>query len=67
MDETGLDVRETEDSEGVLPIDALTELMFGRIGIQELQRREGVIMTEHLAGELEKIIKLTKVFLNEVV
>ena len=41
--------------------------MFGRIGIQELQRREGVIMTEHLAGELEKIIKLTKVFLNEVV
>ena len=67
VDETGLDVRETEDSEGVLPIDALTELMFGRIGIQELQRREGVIMTEHLAGELEKIIKLTKVFLNEVV
>ena len=65
--ETRLNVCETEDSEGVLPIDVLTELLFGRIGTDELIGRENVIMPEHLAGELQKIIKLTKIFLNEVV
>lgn len=65
--EKQVDVRETEDSEGVIPVDALTEFLFGRIDTGALAEREGVVMTEHLAEELKKIIKLTKIFLNEVV
>ena len=65
--EAGLTAGETEDSEGVLPIDVLTELLFGRISERELSQMDGVIVTEHLAEELAKITKLTKVFLNEVV
>lgn len=65
--ETCLNVRETEDSEGVLPVDVLTEYLFGRISIQDVSDRDGVLMTGHLAEELEKITKLTEVFLNEVV
>ena len=65
--ETQLHVRETEDSEGVLPIAGLTELLFGRVTAEELKTRDEVILTEHLAGELEKITKLTGVCFNEVV
>lgn len=65
--ETKLHVRETEDSEGVLPIAGLTELLFGRMTPEELETQEGVIMTGHLAGELSKITKLTRVCFNEVV
>ena len=60
-------LRETEDSEGVLPIAGLTELLFGRVTAEELKTRDEVILTEHLAGELEKITKLTGVCFNEVV
>lgn len=65
--ETQLRIREYEDSEGVIPIADLTEYLFGRIGIQELSERQGVIMTGHLAQELEKITRLTRVCFNEVV
>ena len=65
--EEQLHVRETEDSEGILTVDALTEFLFGRIDTDELSDREGVVMTEHLSEELQKITKLTKIFLNEVV
>ena len=65
--ETELHVRETEDSEGVLPVADLAELIFGRVMPEELSDREGVILTEHLAGELEKITKLTRVCFNEIV
>lgn len=65
--EEQLHVRETEDSEGILTVDALTEFLFGRIDTNELSGREGVVMTEHLSEELQKITKLTKIFLNEVV
>lgn len=65
--ETRLHVRETEDSEGVLSIAGLTELLFGRVLPEELKTQEGVIMTGHLAGELSKITKLTRVCFNEVV
>ena len=34
---------------------------------EELSDREGVILTEHLAGELKKITKLTRVCFNEIV
>lgn len=65
--EESVEVRETEDSEGVLPVDVLTELLFGRISEKELSQIEGVIVTDHLAEEFAKITKLTKIFLNEVV
>ena len=51
----------------VLPIAGLTELLFGRVTAEELKTRDEVILTEHLAGELEKITKLTGVCFNEVV
>ena len=65
--ETELHVRETEDSEGVLPIAELTEILFGRCMIREVKDREGVILSERLAEELEKITKLKKVCFNEIV
>ena len=66
-DETKIHVRETEDSEGVLPVDALTEYLFGRKSITETAEADGVMVTERLALELEKITKLTRIFLNEIV
>lgn len=65
--ESGIRVRETEDSEGVLPVAELTELLFGRMSIEEIKKRPGVILTDHLETELKKIVKLANVFLNEVV
>lgn len=65
--EREIHVCETEDSEGVLPVAELTELLFGRTPIEEIKKRPGVILTEHLEAELEKIVKLEYVFLNEIV
>ena len=65
--ELKLHVRETEDSEGVLPVDLLTELLFGRVETAKLADDDRVVMTEHLTEELDKITKFTKIFLNEVV
>ena len=65
--ETELHVGETEDSEGVLPAADLTELIFGRAAPEELAGREGVLLTERLAGELKKIITLSGVCFNEIV
>ena len=45
----------------------LTEYLFGRIDLEELREREGVICTAELGEELEKIEKLTRVYFNEVV
>ena len=67
FDEIQLHVRETEDSEGVLPVDILTELLFGRIGTAQLANDDRVVITRHLAEELDKVTKLDRVFLNEVV
>lgn len=65
--ETEIHVRETEDSQGVFPIADLTEYLFGRISLEELCGRDGVICTDELGEELEKIEKLTRVYFNEVV
>lgn len=65
--EERIHVRETEDSQGVFPIADLTEYLFGRIGLEELRDREGVLYTNQLGEELEKIKKLEKVYFNEVV
>ena len=58
---------ETEDSEGVFPIDALPQLLFGTVPIREIAERTDVMATERLVAELEKICKLNRVFLNEIV
>lgn len=65
--EAELHVREAEDSEGVLPIAELTEILFGRRTIGDVKTRAGVILSDHLEQDLEKITKLTKVCFNEVV
>lgn len=65
--EEEIHVRETEDSEGVIPAAELTELLFGRVPVREIGKRPGVILTERLESELEKIRKLDKTFFNEVV
>ena len=66
-DEQVIHVRETEDSEGVIPISALTEFLFGQTDVHELSNREDVILSEQLTEELYKIIRLSDVFLNEIV
>ena len=65
--ETEIHVRETEDSEGVLPVAELTEFLFGRIDIETLRAREGVILTDRLMVQFGMIKPLQHVFLNEVV
>ena len=65
--EEEIHVSETEDSEGVFPVAELTEYLFGRTPLEEIKKRPGVILTERLERELEKITKFDRVFLNEVV
>ncbi len=60
-------VRETEDSEGVLTIGALASLLFGYRTVEETAREEDVILTEHLKTELGKLHTLNRVWLNEIV
>lgn len=60
-------VQETEDSEGVIPVAELTEFLFGRINTEELKKRKGTVLSDHLCCELEKIIPLKRIYLNEVV
>lgn len=59
--------RETEDSEGVVTIGALTGLLFGYQSPEEAAQEENVLMTEHLKQELEKLQTLKTVWLNEIV
>lgn len=60
-------VRETEDSEGVLTIGALTSLLFGYKSVEEIAEESNVFMTEYLMGELRKIQPLNRIYLNEIV
>ncbi|MEE1087183.1 MAG: GNAT family N-acetyltransferase [Schaedlerella sp.] len=60
-------VRETEDSEGVLTIAALTSFLFGYKSIEQIKEEPDVILSQHLEEELRKIEPLKKIFLNEVV
>ena len=64
---TCIQVRETEDSQGVLTIAALCSLLFGYQTIEEIAAEENVILPEHLQRELSKIRPLESVFINEVV
>ena len=66
-DSRDIQVRETEDSEGVITISALTSLLFGYRTVDEVREEEDVILPERLGKELEKIQTLKNVFLNEIV
>ncbi len=56
-----------EDSEGVLTISALTDLLFGVKTVEEACQEEGVTMSPRMKEEMGKIIPLSRIFLNEVV
>lgn len=58
---------ETEDSEGVLPVADLTDLLFGYADLTEIRKREGVVMSARLEEEFTKLKKLTGTFVNEIV
>lgn len=60
-------VRETEDSEGVLTIAALTSLLFGYKSVEEVAEEQDVYLTGRLIEELKKIKTLNAVYLNEIV
>lgn len=60
-------VSETEDSEGVLSIAALTSLLFGYKSVEEAAEEADVYMSRHLMEELKKIQPLKPVYLNEIV
>lgn len=65
--ETKIYVRETEDSEGVLSIAALTSLLFGYKSVEEVAEEPDVFLSERLKGELKKIQLFDKIYLNEIV
>ena len=67
LGEEKIHVSETEDSEGMIPIAELTELLFGYHSLEELKKSGQVILTEHLQAELEKVKKLSEIMLNEIV
>lgn len=64
---TKIYVRETEDSEGVLSIAALTSLLFGYKSVEEVAEDPDVFLSERLKGELKKIQPFDKIYLNEIV
>ena len=65
--EESLSVSETEDSQGVLSIAALTEILFGYKTPEEIRAEESVILTEELEEELRKLQNFCPIFLNEIV
>jgi predicted acetyltransferase len=65
--EESLSVSETEDSQGVLSIAALTEILFGYKTPEEIRAEKSVILTEELEEELRKLQNFCPIFLNEIV
>ncbi len=56
-----------KNSEGTITIAALSSFLFGAKTIEEIKEEDGVALSERLCSELEKIIPLSKIYLNEVV
>lgn len=56
-----------ENSEGTITIAALASLLFGAKTVEEVCKEEGVMMSDRMKGEMEKIVPLSKIYLNEVV
>ena len=67
LEEGGIQATETEDSQGVLTIGALTEFVFGYRSVSDLNSDPDVHLSQELEQELEKILPLSPVFLNEIV
>lgn len=67
QDSRDVQVSETEDSEVVLTISALTSFLFGYKTVDEIRGEEGVIIPGQLGNELNKIQALKQTFLNEIV
>ena len=61
-------IRETEDSDGVIPVaETYRAIVWRKSCARSLKSSEDVIISDKLEGELGKIRKLERVFLNEVV
>ena len=56
-----------ETSEGTITISALGELIFGVKTIREICEEDGVEMSERMMSEFDKIIPMSRIYLNEVV
>lgn len=56
-----------ENSEGTLPVEALTKLVFGAVTVEELAEEKDVVMTERMKEELKKIVPFSHIYLNEIV
>ncbi len=56
-----------ENSEGTITIAAFTGILFGAETVEEACEEEGVKMSDRMIYELNKIIPLSKIYLNEVV
>lgn len=56
-----------ENSEGTLPVAALTDLLFGAKTVEEVCGEEGVVMSDRMREEMKKIVPLSAIYLNEVV
>lgn len=56
-----------ENSEGTITVAALASFLFGAASVDELCMEEGVSMSERMKKEMEKIIPLSRIYLNEVV
>lgn len=58
---------EQKNSEGTISVAVLGELIFGHMSVTEASEIEEVEMSERMKKELEKIIPLSKIYLNETV
>ena len=56
-----------ENSEGTITVAALASLIFGTKTVEEVCREEDVEMSDRMKGEMEKIVPLSRIYLNEVV
>lgn len=55
------------NSEGTIPVASLANLIFGARTLEQVCKEEGVTMSMRMKKEMNKIIPLSKIYLNEVV
>ncbi len=56
-----------ENAEGTISIAALASLIFGAKTIEEVCQEDSVIMSGRMRAEMEKLIPLSRIYLNETV
>ena len=56
-----------ENSEGTMTVAALASLVFGAKSVEDICKEDGVDMTDRMKEELEKLIPLSRIYLNETV